>query len=182
MLFSFMIRPATDADVPFVAQGWKDMIADGNLLGLDNAMPVEVIVSDIIANPFQIIDRTERRRLDIDIICAGGEGQDEEPIGFCETWTHAAEPVAEFHKVYILPKWRGSSIAAEVCKARMVELQENDGVVLFLLRVLSSPGKEHSAQQGAKLAKNLNMSLMPPKKRRKQKHSVSVAHYFIKVS
>lgn len=181
MLFSFMIRPATEADVAFVAQCWKDMIASGHLLGFGNGMPAEVVVSDIIAHPFQIMERTLERRLDIDIICAVGEGQEDEPMGFCETWTHMDEPVAEFHKVYILPEWRGHSIAAQVCETRMAELQETDGVVLFLLRVLSAPGQDNSEQQGAKLAKKLNMSLMPPTKRRRKKNSVSVAHYFIKV-
>ena len=182
MLFSFMIRPATDADVPFVAQCWKDMIVSGNLLSLDNAVPAEVIVSDIIAHPFQIIDRSLKRRLDIDIICAVGEGHEDEPMGVCETWTHMDEPVAEFHKIYISPGWRGHSIATQVCKIRMAELQETDGIVLFLWRVLSSPGQERSAQQGAKLAKKLGMSLMPPAKRRRKKHSVCVDHYFLKVT
>lgn len=181
MRLSFMIRPATNADASFVAKCWKAMITDGSLLAPHNGIPVEFIVSDIIAHPFQIIDRTLKRRFNVDIVCSIIEGQEDKPVGFCETWTHADEPVAEFHKVYILPDWRGNSIAAQVCKMRMDELQ-SEGVVLFLLRVLSSPGQKHSAQQGAKLAKKLNMALMPSTKQRKKKRSVHVAHYFINVA
>lgn len=155
------------------------MITNGNLLNVTNGIPTEVIVSDIIAHPFQIVDRTLKRRFDIDIICAVDEDQKEEPVGFCETWTHMDEPVAEFHKVYILPEWRGHSIAAQACEVRMAELQETDGVVLFLLRVLSSPGQKHNEREGVKLAKKLNMALMPSTKRRKTKYSVRAAHYFI---
>lgn len=176
MSYNVIIRSATTADVYFVSKCWRDMIKNGHLLGVDQKMPIEEVIDRVISNPFQIVHSTLKRRIEFYIVCVENEA-----IGFCETWTHMNEAVAEFHKVYVVPEWRRQSIASQTCIALMRELQHADSTKTFFLRILSNLGQKHDEKYGAALAKSLNMTIHGPVEKYIEKQNVCVTSYFVNI-